>query len=89
MKVEQGFWEALGGLYDSTQNLVIATEKLREIAESHKKRFDKLEVIVEWLVQEQRKLDRNEGTGLSYNQKRAQSAIHFIFQLYQLSTSFR
>lgn len=63
--MEQEFWEALGRLYDSTKNLVIATEKLREVAESHEKRFDKLEVIVEWLAQEQRKRDRNEGPGLS------------------------
>jgi hypothetical protein len=55
------FWAALGRLYDSTQNLVIVTERLAATAQSREKRLDKLDVIVEWLASEQRKRDRASG----------------------------
>ena len=38
-------WKALGRLYDSTNNIRIATEKLAEIATAHEKRLDYSEQI--------------------------------------------
>jgi hypothetical protein len=49
------FWKGLGRLYDASVNLVTATEKLREISESHEKRLDKLEVVQQWLAEKERK----------------------------------
>jgi hypothetical protein len=39
------FWKARGRLYDSTNNIRIATEKLAEIATAHEKRLDYSEQI--------------------------------------------
>jgi hypothetical protein len=54
------FWAALGRLYDTSQNLVTATARLAEIAQSHEKRLDKLEVVAQWLAEEQRKRERDQ-----------------------------
>lgn len=58
MGMDAEFWAALGRLYDTSQNLVTATERLVEITQSHEKRLDKLEVVAEWLASEQRKRDQ-------------------------------
>lgn len=55
---KQEFWQALGRLYDTSVKLVAATEKLAETAESHEKRLDKLEVIVQWLADAERKREQ-------------------------------
>jgi Ca2+-binding EF-hand superfamily protein len=60
---KEEFWKSLGRLYDATNNLVIATEHLREIAESHEKRLDKLEVVQQWLAEKERKREK-EGDAL-------------------------
>jgi hypothetical protein len=54
------FWNALGRLYDSSVALKVATEKLAEIATAHEKRIDRLDVIVEWLAEEERKRKKGE-----------------------------
>jgi hypothetical protein len=45
------------------QNLVIATGQLAKAAQTHEKRGDKLDVIVDWLASEQRKRDQASGNG--------------------------
>ena len=52
---KEEFWKALGRLYDSSVALKTATEKLAEIATAHEKRVDRLDVIVDWLADEERK----------------------------------
>ena len=51
------FWKALGRLYDSTRATADAAERLVEITQSHEKRLNRLDVIVQWLSEEQRKRD--------------------------------
>jgi len=40
------FWRALARLYDSSLNTLRATEELRKIAETHEKRLDYSEVLL-------------------------------------------
>jgi hypothetical protein len=49
------FWSALGRLYDSSLKLQTACEALRETAVVHEKRLDRVEVIVQWLAEKERK----------------------------------
>jgi hypothetical protein len=55
---KEEFWKALGRLYDSSRATADAAERLLKITRSHEKRLDKLEVVVQWLSEEQRKRDR-------------------------------
>ena len=54
------FWKALGRLYDASVNVVTATDRLREISESHEKRLDKLEVVQQWLAEKERRREKGE-----------------------------
>ena len=56
---QQEFWAALNRLYSSAQALQASTEALRDIAQAHESRLDRLEVIQEWLAEKERK--REEG----------------------------
>ena len=53
------FWNALGRLYDSSVKLQVATEKLAEIATSHEKRLDRVEVLLEAVQEDLNWLKRN------------------------------
>jgi hypothetical protein len=57
---KEEFWKSLGRLYDATQNLVVATEKLRETAVAHESRLDKLEVVQQWLAEREREREKKE-----------------------------
>lgn len=58
---KQEFWNALGRLYDTSVNLVTATERLQKIAEPHEKRWlDKLEVVQEWLAEKEREREKDQ-----------------------------
>jgi hypothetical protein len=49
------FWNALGRLYDTSLHLQTACEALRDTAEAHEKRLDRLEVIQQWLAEKERR----------------------------------
>jgi hypothetical protein len=55
------FWQGLGRLYDSSLNLQIACEALRQTAESHEKRLDRIEVVQQWLAEKERKRELEGG----------------------------
>jgi hypothetical protein len=57
---QEEFWKALSRLYDTSVNLVTATERLREIAEAHEKRLDRLEVVQEWLADKERQREKGQ-----------------------------
>lgn len=50
--------QALQKLYDSTVHLTEATDDLRQIAEAHERRLDKVEIIQEVIQERQRAHDR-------------------------------
>ena len=52
------FWKSLGRLYDAAEKLVEATEKLRQTAEAHEKRLDKIEVVQQWLAEKERNREK-------------------------------
>jgi hypothetical protein len=52
---KEEFWKGLGRLYDAAVATQRATEELRMIVESHEKRLDKIEVVVQWLAEADRK----------------------------------
>lgn len=54
------FWQALGRLYDATQGLVTATENLRQTAQAHESRLDKLEVVQQWLAEKERQREQGQ-----------------------------
>jgi hypothetical protein len=56
---KEEFWKGLGRLYDASVKLVTATEKLAETAVAHEKRLDKIEVVVQWLAEAERKRERD------------------------------
>ena len=55
------FWNALGRLYDSSIALKDSIEGLREIAQTHEKRLDRLEVIQQWLAEKERRRENEQG----------------------------
>ncbi len=62
------FWAALGRLYDTTveltkttQELTKTTDALRVVVLSHEKRHNKIDEIVEWLHEKERKREQQEG----------------------------
>jgi hypothetical protein len=57
---KQEFWNALGRLYDTSVNLVTATERLRDTAIAHEKRLDKLEVVQQWLAEKERQREKGQ-----------------------------
>jgi hypothetical protein len=57
---KQEFWNALGRLYDTSVNLVTATERLRDTAIAHEKRLDKLEVVQPWLAEKERQREKGQ-----------------------------
>lgn len=54
------FWQSLGRLYNATQSLVTATENLRQTAEAHEKRLDKIEVVQQWLAEKERQREKGD-----------------------------
>ena len=57
---KEEFWKGLGRLYDATEKLVEATEKLRETAVAHEGRLDKIEVVQQWLAEKERAREKKE-----------------------------
>ena len=57
---KEEFWKGLGRLYDASVNLVTATETLRQTAEAHEKRLDKLEVVQQWLAEKERAREKGQ-----------------------------
>ena len=57
---KEEFWKGLGRLYDATVNLRTAADALRQVAEFHEKRLDKLEVVQEWLADRERAREKKE-----------------------------
>jgi hypothetical protein len=57
------FWTALGRLYDSTLSLQRATEALRDVAQAHEKRLDRLEVVQDWLAEKERAREKRPESG--------------------------
>jgi hypothetical protein len=57
------FWRALGRLYDSSLNTLRAIEELRKIAETHEKRLDYSEVLLNALREEINRLKADRGNG--------------------------
>ncbi|MDQ2946753.1 MAG: hypothetical protein M3Y27_12540 [Acidobacteriota bacterium] len=62
------FWAALGRLYDrnleltkSIEELTRNTDALRVVVLSHEKRHNKIDEIVEWLHEKERKREQQEG----------------------------
>jgi hypothetical protein len=51
---KEEFWKGLGRLYDATDKLAIASERLLEITQSHERRLDKIEVVQQWLADKER-----------------------------------
>jgi len=57
---KQEFWQALGRLYEATVKLSVASEALRQTAESHEKRLDHVEVVQQWLAEKERRREKEE-----------------------------
>ncbi len=57
------FWNALRRLDDSSLNTLHATEELRRIAETHEKRRDYSDVLLDALREEIRRLKADRGNG--------------------------
>jgi hypothetical protein len=58
---KEEFWNALGKHYDASVKLVTATENLRETAQAHEKRLDKIEVVQQWLAEKERQREKDQG----------------------------
>jgi hypothetical protein len=54
------FWKALNRLYEATDKLQVATEALRDVAQAHESRLDKIEVVQEWLARRERDREKRE-----------------------------
>ena len=57
---KEEFWKALGRLYDAAVKTQEAAEALKDVAEAHEKRLDKLEVVQEWLAEKERARENKE-----------------------------